>query len=201
MIRTFHRSADDRDFKAVTRDKGSLGRNLLFVSAPVALCLAALVYLVRRSLIAASIVGVLAFVASAWSNLRFFGDIRRRQESRSDSEAVAVTEVQASRVFDIEPLGSHGPAFVFFGDGGKAILLIGQWLLDYRSFPSKSFLLYQWADTRKPIRLEPTGRRIKPEQSTVQLRANYRLSDVEVFEATPDTLQHDLDRAFDKSAT
>jgi hypothetical protein len=79
-----------------------------------------------------------------------------------------------------------------------ALLLVGQWLLRYRSFPSKSFRLYQWADTRKPIRLEPTGRRIKPEHSTVQLRANYRLSDVEVFEATPETLQHDLDRAFER---
>ena len=145
--------------------------------------------------------GVLAFVASAWSNLRFFSDVRRRQESRADSESVEVTEVQASRVFDIEPLGSHGPAFVFFADGGKAPLLAGQWLLRYRAFPSTSFRLYQWADTRKPIRLEPTGRRIKPEHSTVQLRANYRLSDVEVFEATPETLRHDLDRAFGKTAS
>jgi hypothetical protein len=184
----------------MTRGKGSFGRNLLLASVPIALFLSALVYVVWRSLIAASMVGVLAFVASAWSNLRFFSDVRRRQESRADSVAVEVTEVQASRVFDIEPLGSHGPAFVFFADGGKALLLVGQWLLRYRSFPSTSFRLYQWADTREPIRLEPTGRRIKPEHSTVQLRANYRLSDVEVFEATPETLQHDLDRAFDKTA-
>ena len=198
MIRTFPSSADDRDFRAMTRGKGSFGRNLLLTSVPVALFLSALVYVVWRSLIAASIVGVLAFLVSAWSNLRFFSDVRRRQESRADHQAVEVTEVQASRVFDIEPLGSHGPAFVFFADGGMALLLVGQWLLRYRSFPSKSFRLYQWADTRKPIRLEPTGRRIKPEHSTVQLRANYRLSDVEVFEATPETLQHDLDRAFER---
>ena len=185
----------------MTRGKGSLGRNLLLAAFPVALFVFALVYVVWRSLIAASIVGVLAFAASALSNVRFFRDVRRRQESRADSEAVEVTEVEASRVLDIEPLGSHGPAWVFFVGDGKALLLVGQWLLRYRSFPSTSFRLYQWADTKKPIRIEPTGRRVKPEHSTVVLRASYRLTDVEVFEATPETLQNDLDRAFDKTAT
>ena len=184
----------------MTRGRGSLGRNLLLAALPVALFPFALVYIVWRSLIAASIVGVVVFVASAVSNVRFFSKLRHRQESRADSEAVEVTEVQASRVLDIEPLGSHGPALVFFAGDGKALLLVGQWLLRYRSFPSTSFRLYQWADTKKPIRIEPTGRRVKPEHSTVQLRASYRLTDVEVFEATPETLQHDLDRAFDKTA-
>lgn len=200
MIRIFHTSADDRDFRAMTRGKGSLGRNLLRASLPVALFLFALVYIVWRSLIVASIAGVLAFATSAWSNARFFSDIRRRQAARADSEAVEVTEIQASRVLDIEPLGSHGPALVFFASDGKALLLVGQWLLRYRSFPSTSFRLYQWADTKKPIRIEPTGQRVKPEHSTVQLRPSYRLTDVEIFEATPETLQHDLDRAFDKTA-
>ncbi len=109
-------------------------------------------------------------------------------------------EIQASRVLGIEPLGSHDPALVFFAGDGKALLLVGQWLLSYRSFPSTSFRLYQWADTKKPIRIEPTGRRISPEHSTVQLRPSYRFADVEVFEATPETLQNDLDRAFDKKA-
>lgn len=199
MIRTSRSSADDRDFRAMTRGKGSLGRNLLLAAFPLTLFLFGLVYVVWRSLIAASIVGVLVFAASALSNVRFFRDVRRRQELRADSEAVEVTEVEASRVLDIEPLGSHGPALVFFAGDGKALLLVGQWLLRYRSFPSTSFRLYQWADTKKPIRIEPTGRRVKPEHSTVQLRASYRLTDVEVFETTPETLQHDLDRAFDKT--
>jgi hypothetical protein len=99
---------------------------------------------------------------------------------------------------DVEPLGSHGPAWVFFAADGKAMLLVGQWLLRHRSFPSTSFRLYQWADTKNPIRIEPTGRRVKPERSTAQLRPNYRLTDIEVFDAAPETLQHDLDRAFDK---
>jgi hypothetical protein len=201
VIRTFHTSADDRDFKAMTRGKGSLGRNLFLVCIPGALFLFALVYVIsRRSLTAASVVGVLAFVASAWSNISFFTDVRRRKKAQADSQSVEVTEVQASRVVDIEPLGSHGPAWVFFAADGKALLLVGQWLLRCRSFPSTSFRLYQWAETKKPIRIEPTGRRVKPERSTVQLRSSYRLTDVEVFQATPETLQHDLDRAFDKRA-
>jgi hypothetical protein len=200
VIRTFHTSADDRYIRAMTRGKGSLGHNLLFVSLPIALFLFALVYVIWRSLIAASVVGMVAFVASAVSNVRFFSEVRRRQESRANSKAVEVTEVEASRVLDIEPLGDHGPALVFFAGDGKALLVVGQWLLAYRSFPCRSFRLYQWADTKKPIRIEPIGRRVEPEHSTVQLRASYRLIDVEVFEATPETLQDDLDRAFDKRA-
>jgi len=200
MIRTFQTSVDDRDLRAMTRGKGSLGRNLLLVCFPAALFLFALVYVIWRSLTAASVVGVLALVASAWSNASFFTDGRRRQGAGADGQAVEVTEVHASRVFDIEPLGSHGPAWVFFAGDGKALLLVGQWLLRFRSFPSTSFRLYQWADTKRPIRLKPTGRRVKPERSAVLLRPSYRLTDVEVFQATPETLQHDLDRAFDKKA-
>ena len=198
MIRTFHTSADNRDFKAMTRGKGSLGRNLLFISLPIAFFLFAAVFLIWRSPIAGIVVALVAFGASAWSNVRFFSDVRRRKSISSDGQAVVVTEVQASRILDIEPLGSHGPVFVFFADDGKALLLVGQWLLSARSFPCASFRLYQWADTKRPIRIESLSRRFKPEQSTVQLRSTYRLSDVEVFDATPETLQSDLDKAFEK---
>jgi hypothetical protein len=200
VIRTFQTSVDDRDLRAMTRGKGSPGRNLLLVSLPAAFLLFGVAYFVWRSLLAASLVGVLLLVASAWSNGRFFSKVRHRQQSRVDTGAVQVTEVESCRVLDIEPLGSHGPAWVFFAADGKALLLVGQWLLRYRSFPSTSFRLYQWTDTMMPIRIEPAGRRVKPERSTVQLRQNYRLADVEVFEATPETLQNDLDRAFDKKA-
>jgi len=184
LIRTFHTSADDRDLKAMTRGKGSLGRNLFLVSFPVALFLFALVYVVsRRSLIAASVVAALAFVASAWSNISFFSDVRRRKKSRANGHAVQVTEIHASRVMDIEPLGSHSPAWIFFAADGKALLLVGQWLRRYRSFPSTSFRLYQWEDTKQPIRIEPTGQRVKPEHSIVQLRSSYRLTDIEIFQA------------------
>jgi hypothetical protein len=181
------------------RGKGSLSRNLLLVSLPAALVVLAVVYAVWRSPPVALAVGAGVFATSVWSNGRFFGEIRRRKESRGDREAVQVTEVDASRVLDIETSGSHGPALVFFADNGKALLLAGQWLLGHRSFPSCSFRLYQWADTKKPIRIEPTGKRVNPEHSTAQLRPSYRLADVEVFEATPETLQHDLDRVFQET--
>ncbi len=201
MIRILQTPVDERDVRAITRGKGSPGRNLLVVSLPAALFLFAVVYVFCRSWLAASVVGVIVLVASAWSNGRFFSEVRRRQRVRGDTEAVQVTEVEASRVLDIEPLGSHGPALVFFAAEGKALLLVGQWLLRCRSFPSTSFRLYQWADTKKAIRIEPTGRPVNPEHSTVQLRASYHLMDAEVFEATPQTLQQDLDRAFgDKKA-
>jgi hypothetical protein len=198
MIRTFHTSADDRDFKAMTSGKGSLGRNLLLISLPVAFFVLAAVYLIWRSAIAGIVVALVAFGASAWSNVRFFSNVRRRKSISSDGQAVVVTEVQASRVLDLEPLGSHGPVFVFFADNGKALLLVGQWMLNVRSFPCASFRLYQWAETKEPIRIEPLSRRLKPEESTVQLRSTYRRSDVEVFDATPETLQRDLDKAFEK---
>jgi hypothetical protein len=196
VIRTFQTSVSDRDLRATAQGKGSPGRNLLLVSVPAAVLLFAVVYVACRSWSAASAVGVILLVASAWSNGRFFREVRRRQQSRADAGAVLVTEVAASRALDIEPLGDHGPALVFFASEGKALLLVGQWLLDCRSFPSSTFRLYQWADTKKPIRIEPTGRRVKAEHSTVQLRPSYHLADVEVFEATPETLQHDLDRTF-----
>lgn len=201
MIRTFPTSADDRDFKAMTSGKGSLGRNFLFISLPVAFFLFAAVYLIWRSAIAGIVVALVAFGASAWSNVRFFSNVRRRKSISSYGQAVVVTEVQASRVLDLEPLGSHGPVFVFFADDGKALLLVGQWMLSVRSFPCASFRLYQWAETKEPIRIEPLSRRLKPEPSTVQLRSTYRLSDVEVFDATPETLQSDLDKAFEKKVS
>jgi hypothetical protein len=201
VIRTFHTSADERDIQAMTRNKGSLLRNLLVIALPVGLFLFALVYAVWRSVIAASVAGVLAFTASAWSNARFFIAVRRRQASRTDNQVVEVIEIEALRVLDIEPLGSHGPAWVFFAADGKALLLAGQWLLRYRAFPSTDFRVYRWADTKKPIRIEPTGRRVKPEHSTVQLRASFRLTDVELFDASPDSLQQDLDRTFDQKVT
>lgn len=184
----------------MTRGRGSLWRNLLFVSLPVALVLFGLVYLFSRSVLAASIVATAAFVGSVWSNVSFFTAVRRRENLRSDDRAVEVTEVEASRVLEVEHLGSHGPAWVFFSDDGKALLLVGQWLLSFRSFPSESFRLYRWSDTKKPIRIKSTGKRIRPEHSTVCLRASHRLGDVELFDATPETLQDDLDNAFAKRA-
>jgi hypothetical protein len=198
VIRTVQTSIDDRDLRAVTRGRDSLGRNLVLVTIPATLLLFGLVYIIWRSWLVAWIALACVFAASAWSNLRFSREVRRRREPRAHPETVRVTEVEASRVLDIEPLGSHGPAWVFFVGNGKALLLVGQWLLRFRKFPSLSFRLYQWTDTKEVIRIAPTGKRAKLEASTAQLRASYRPIHAEVFEATPETLQNDLDRAFSK---
>jgi hypothetical protein len=196
VIRTSYRQADDRDFHAVTRDKdkGSPVRNLLQFSLPAALVLFAGVYLIWRSILAAGLIGGLFFAASVVSNVRFFAGVRRRKKTQ-DQRSVEIIDVKASQVMDIEPLGSHGPAWVFFADGGKALLMVGQWPLQYQSFPAASFRLYRWADTKQPIRIETTGRRLEPQHSAVRLPSGGRLSDIEIFDATPETLQSDLDKA------
>ena len=180
----------------MTRSSGSLASNLLAVTLPLSAVIFGGVYLLSRSLIAAGVVAGIFLSASAVSNVRFFNEFRRRQGSTGDAAAVEVIEVEADRVLDIEPLGSHGPALCFFLGEGRALLLIGQWLLEQRSFPTKTFRLHRWADSKQPIRIESLGARITPEHSTVRLRSDHRIGDVEVFEATPDTLQADLDRAF-----
>ena len=99
-------------------------------------------------------------------------------------------------MFDIEPLGSHGPAFVFFAEDGKAPLLVGQWLLEQPSFPSAAFQLRRWVDTGQPIRIEARGPEIEPEPSPIQVPDASRVRDVWLIDAAPDTLEHDLRRAF-----
>lgn len=195
-MRTYYRAADNRDLKAMTRGRGSLRRNLLTTSLPLAAFIFLIIYAVFRSIAAASIVSGLLLIASVVSNIRFFAEVQHRSGLTTNPTAVEVTDVQPSRILDLEPVGDHGPAICCFTSDGRALLLIGQWLLDYRSFPAASFRLHRWADTRKPIRIETTGRRIRPEQSTVQIRTTYRINDVEFFNATPETLQDDLDRIF-----
>src|SRR5688500_8962621 len=196
MIRTFYRAADELDLKAMTRSSGSLMGNLFMVSLPISALLFAGAYLLSRSMLAASLISGGFLVASVVSNMRFFKEVRRRQRLLEDAQAVEVIEVEASRVLDIEPLGDHGPALCFFSAEGKAIFVIGQWLLEQSSFPSTAFRLRRWSDTKKPIRIESTGAEIIPEQSTVQLHANYKIGDVELLDASPETLQQDFDRAF-----
>jgi uncharacterized membrane protein len=187
---------EDRDFKAMTKGRGSLGRNVLIVAPAMGAVIFAVAYAVSRSVIVAAAVGGGLCAASVISNVLFFREVRRRESRKNDSHSVEVTEVEATRVVDVEHLGSHGPAFCFFVGDDKALLLIGQWLNEYRSFPANSFLLHRWADTRQRIRIESKGRRVTPELSRVRLRPGYRNGDIELFTAAPDTLQEDLDSAF-----
>lgn len=200
MIRTSNRSANELDLKAMGRSRGSLVTNLFVVSLPLAAVLFAVVFVVSRSIVAAGLISGGLLVASAVSNVRFFKEYKRRQRLCEDPQSVEVIEVEASRVLDIEPLGSHGPAVCFI-TGGEALLLVGQWLLEQRSFPSTAFRLSRWSDTKKPIRIESTGAEVIPEPSNIELRANYKMGDVELLEASAETLQQDLDRAFGRGET
>ncbi|HEY6266871.1 MAG TPA: hypothetical protein VIX11_01120 [Candidatus Acidoferrum sp.] len=200
MLNIYQRAADDLDPKALTRGGGSLRRNLLVVVLPISLVLSGCVYFLWRSVLIASVVGVGLFLASSYSNIRFFQGAQRRESQKTNEKAVEVFEVSDSRVLDIELIGDDGPAFCFFAGGEKAMLLIGQWLMDYDSFPSESFRLHCWADTKKPIRIEVTGATIEPEHSTVKLRPNHKYGPVELFGAAPETLQNDLDRALHKDS-
>jgi hypothetical protein len=60
----------------------------------------------------------------------------------------------SSSVLEIEQLG---PAFCFFVEKWKDAPSSRSMALGVRFLPPTSFRLYPWADTKKPIRLEPTG--------------------------------------------
>jgi hypothetical protein len=154
-------------------------------------------YLLFRSLIAAALAGGLFFAASLVSNLRFFENYRRRQIA-VDDKAVVILDVEATRVLEIEHLGSHGPAHCFFVGDSTALLLVGQWQLENDSFPALAFRLHRWRDTGAIIRIETAGPHVEPEHSTVRLKPEYQTGDIEQFSASPETLQDNLDRAFHK---
>lgn len=196
MIQVSRIEADERDIGAMVPQGTSMAKNILLTSLPVSAAVSAAVYLISRSVWVAGGIGVGLAAASIVSNVRFFRGVDRRTRQKGDPRAVETIDVEASRALDIEPMGSHGPAYVFFSPDGKAILLIGQWLLEQQSFPCLSFRIRRWADTGKPIRIEPRGPAIDPEESPVQLPPTSRISDIELFDAAPDTLQDDLRRAF-----
>jgi len=198
MITTYHRAANDLDIKALTPEGGSLGRNLATVSFPVAAIAFGAVYAKWRSLRTASVIAAGLFLASLLSNIRFFRNVKRRETLKKEANAVEVFEVSASSVLDLEPLGDNAPAYCFFVGDGKALLLVGQWLLEYDSFPAESFRFHRWADTKEPIRIEVIGRPLDATPSTVGLRPNHRFGKMEAFDATPATLQDDLDRSLCK---
>jgi hypothetical protein len=195
MLKRFTRAADDLDLHSMSRSRGSLARNLITITIPVAALSFAAVYLTWHSVLAAGIVAATLFAASSFSNLRFFSKIKNRESLKQDPNAVEVFEVSTTRVLEIEHLGSNGPGFCFFVEPAKALLLVGQWILECESFPAESFRLNRWADTKKPIRIESLGKPINAEHSTVRLRESYRRTQIELLDATPETLQADLDRA------
>jgi len=198
MITVRYRAANDLDLKALTEGRGSLVRNLVTASLPAAAIAFGVAYLIWRSLRAASVVAVSLFAASLISNISFFRKVRRRSLT-ADTAAVEVFEVSADRVLDIEPLGDNAPALCFFVGDGKALLLVGQWLLNCRSFPARSFQLHRWRESKECFRIEVTGPQIEAEPSKVQLRPAHRFRQLEIIDAAPGSLQDDLDRALDKN--
>jgi hypothetical protein len=195
MIRISRVAADAGDLRAIVPAGTSIARNVFLGVVPVSALVFAVAYLVSRTVWVAAAGAAAMAIASSISNVRFFRGVARRRQ-QSDVQSVETIDVEAFHVVDIEPLGSHGPALVFFAEDGKALLLIGQWLLDQPSFPSRSFQVRRWADTGKPIRIEVRGPEIDPESSAVQLPPSSRIGDIGLFDATPGTLERDLQRAF-----
>ena len=201
MIHSDRRSAAAEDIETMREGRGSPIRNIVTVTLPVGTILFVGVYWVSRSYLLALAVAGVFVVASIRSNAKFFATAGSREKSGSDQSTVEVIEVEATRVLDIEHLGSHGPAYCFFADDGRALLLVGQWLMRFPQFPALSFRVFRWADDGRPIRIEVTGRESLPEHSTAALRSHYSNGDIEVFRAHPETLQQDLGNAFGTRST
>jgi hypothetical protein len=197
MIRTSVVDADERDLQAMVPPGSSPARNIALTTVPLSVVAFLVIYAVSRSAWIAGALAAVLMVGSIVSNVRFFRKVAgRRIEQQSGKPAVEVIDIEAFRVFDIEPLGSHGPAFVFFAEDKKALLLIGQWLLEQPSFPSKAFRLRRWADTGQPIRIESRSPEIEPEPSPIRVPDASRARDVYIIDAAPETLEQDLRRAF-----
>jgi hypothetical protein len=200
MIRSYRRAADAEDLKAMTQGEGSPVRNVLTVTLPIGALLFFGMFWLARSVWPALVVAGAVVLGSVWSNARFFRTVGARARPGPDHSTVEVMEVEATRVLDIEHLGSHGPAYCFFTADGRALLLVGQWLMRVPRFPSLSFRLFRWVEDGKPIRIEVTGRKAAPEHSTVGLQSHYSNGDITIFRAQPQTLQQDLENAFGKGA-
>ena len=185
---------------AMTQGKGSPVRNVLTVTLPIGALLFLGIYWLARSVWPALAVAGAFVLGSVWSNARFFRTVGARARPGTDHSTVEVMEVEATRVLDIEHLGSHGPAYCFFTADGRALLLVGQWLMRIPRFPSLSFRLFRWVEDGKPIRIEVTGSEAAPEHSTIGLQSHYSNGDIEIFRAQPQTLRQDLENAFGKGA-
>jgi hypothetical protein len=198
MIRSYRRAADAEDLKAMTQGKGSPVRNILTVTLPIGVLLWLGMYWLARSVWPALVVAGAFALGSVWSNARFFRTVGARAKPGTDHSTVEMMEVEATRVLDIEHLGSHGPAYCFFTVDGRALLLVGQWSIQTPRFPSLSFRLFRWVEDGTPIRIEVIGSKTAPEPSTVALQSQYSNGDIEVFRAQPQTLQQDLENPFGK---
>ena len=192
MISRQTQAADRKDLKALTAGSGSLGRNLL-LSFTLALLVALALFALFKSALVSVALPLAFFLASAYSNVRFFGNVNRIQAS--PEAAVECIEVQASHIVDLEPHGSNGPVIAFLTEDGQCLLLVGQWLLQQRKFPSNHIRVYRWCSDGEPIRTESLGPKRKPVQSNAGLKRTHRVTSVQTFMARLESLEHDLDVA------
>src|SRR5262245_27417772 len=84
MIRIHHRAVDDSDLKEMKEGRGSLGRNIVTITLPIAVVLFTVFYWMFRSLLVAILISGLAFFGSVVSNVRFFRKVHARKASRAD---------------------------------------------------------------------------------------------------------------------
>ncbi len=195
MSSTDYRAPVDADFVAILKGKSSITSSLRSALILFGI-LAIVVYAVFDSYVAAVAVGGGLFMASLWSNVRFFNTVNARRRLVQDDRAVEVIAVKATTIVDIEAPGSTGPAFVFFDDSTEALLVVGQWTLEFAPFPVADFKIHRWADTKEPIRIESSGTSVLPHTSSAVIHSNHRIGKVESFTASADSLQMDLDAAF-----
>jgi uncharacterized membrane protein len=194
LIRVTHQPFSEKDLAAETRGRGSLWSNLLAVMLPVSGVILAVVYAIARSWWIAAIPAVLFFGFSLFSNLLFHARVGRLRALIGKAESVESIEVDAAAAEDVEHLGSNGPAYCFFSNDGQALLLVGQWLLEAKRFPSLKFRVLRMAATGEPIRIESSGEEITPKQFVTVLRASYKVEPIALLRATAENLQQVLDR-------
>lgn len=198
MISTRVQAADPKDLRALVFGRGSLWRNLLVASLPIALLIGLAAFALSRSVGVSVALALVFFFTSARSNIGFFRNVRRIE---SESEAlVECIEVEASYVLDLEPQGSNGPVVALLSESGDCLLLVGQWLLEQKKFPSRHMRVYRWRVDGEPIRTESLGPKVKPEHSFAGLKNTHLVAQIHIFPAKLESLAHDLDIALSAGA-
>jgi hypothetical protein len=199
MISIVFRSADEDDISAFIGGRGSPYRNIVLVSIPVSLFIFAAIGIVFRSWFVASLIAITFFVSSLYGNLSFFRDVVRRRKLKSDPTAVEAIKIKPARVFELQALGDHAPAYCFCADDNQVLLLAGQWLLETPLFPNTEFTVCRWADNQRPIRIKIVGERTNAEVSKVEIRDYYGAPEAVLVQAKIESLQEDLDNFFERN--
>lgn len=196
MIRRVFQAFTEQDLAAETSGRGALWSNLLTITLPISGVVLAALYAISRSWWIAAIPAVLFLGFSLISNLLYHARVGRLRALVGRPDSVEEIKVEAVAVQDVEHLGSNGPAYCFFSDDGQALLLVGQWLLEAKSFPSLRFRVLRMAGTGEPIRVESGGEEITPRTFTTVLRTTHKVEPITLLRAGTENLQAVLDAEF-----